>query len=88
MNRPFTAMCLTRRQLVAGTPFALAHTSVRDERDPAPAMIDIFALLLVHGLLFVALFRLMLDDTLDIDPDVAGDEPPATPVPRGKVRKP
>ena len=51
-------------------------------------MIDIFALLLVHGLLFVALFRLMFDDTLDADPDIAGEEQPATPTPRGKVRKP
>ena len=28
-------------------------------------MIDMFTLLLVHGLLFVALYRLMTDDVLD-----------------------
>lgn len=31
-------------------------------------MIDIFALLLVHGLLFLAAFRLMVDDKVDHDP--------------------
>ncbi|WP_435419295.1 hypothetical protein WAB17_07010 [Parerythrobacter aurantius] len=31
-------------------------------------MIDMFALLLVHGLLFLAAFRLMGDDTVDRDP--------------------
>lgn len=31
-------------------------------------MIDMFALLLVHGLLFLALFRLMVDDSVDQDP--------------------
>lgn len=40
-------------------------------------MIDIFALLLVHGLLFAALFRLMFDDTLDADPAAAADDKPA-----------
>ena len=28
-------------------------------------MIDMFTLLLVHGLIFIALFRLMSDNTLD-----------------------
>ena len=28
-------------------------------------MIDMFALLLVHGLLAIALYRLMMDDTVD-----------------------
>ena len=51
-------------------------------------MIDIFALLLVHGLLFVALFRLMFDDTLDADPAAAGEEQPAPDKPKGKVRRP
>ncbi|NNC59979.1 MAG: hypothetical protein HKO05_08300 [Erythrobacter sp.] len=31
------------------------------------AMIDMFTLLLVHGLLLVALYRLMGDDTLDAE---------------------
>ena len=28
-------------------------------------MIDMFTLLLVHGIMFLALYRLMVDDTLD-----------------------
>lgn len=31
-------------------------------------MIDMFALLLIHGLLLLGLVRLMLDDTVDHDP--------------------
>lgn len=31
-------------------------------------MIDMFALLLVHGLLFLGAFRLMMDDSVDDDP--------------------
>lgn len=38
-------------------------------------MIDMFALLLVHGLLFLAAFRLMMDDGVDRDP--AFDPPPS-----------
>ncbi|WP_284124084.1 hypothetical protein [Parerythrobacter aestuarii] len=30
-------------------------------------MIDMFALLLVHGLLFLGAFRLMMDDSVDED---------------------
>ncbi|UIP07477.1 hypothetical protein LY632_03505 [Erythrobacter sp. SDW2] len=37
-------------------------------------MIDMFALLLVHGLLFLAAFRLMMDDSVDHDP--VFDPPP------------
>jgi hypothetical protein len=40
-------------------------------------MIDMFALLLVHGLLFIAVVRLMLDETVDHDP--AFDPPPEEP---------
>jgi hypothetical protein len=46
-------------------------------------MIDMFALLLVHGLLFLAAFRLMMDDTVDHDPvfgppaDQGGSDPGA-----------
>lgn len=48
------------------------------------AMIDYFALLLVHGLLFIALFRLMLDDSVDSEAlpgstePAPGDKPAAT----------
>ena len=43
-------------------------------------MIDMFALLLVHGLLLLGLFRLMLDDTVDEDPalDRSPEDAPAT----------
>ncbi|ABC64514.1 hypothetical protein [Erythrobacter litoralis] len=34
-------------------------------------MIDMFTLLLVHGILFLALYRLMVDDTVDSEVDVA-----------------
>lgn len=37
-------------------------------------MIDMFALLLVHGLLFLAAFKLMMDDTVDHD---SAFDPPA-----------
>lgn len=47
-------------------------------------MIDMFALLLVHGLLLLGLTRLMMDDTVDHDPafdplpdDAAEQEPGA-----------
>ena len=41
-------------------------------------MIDMFTLLLVHGLLGLMLFRLLGDDTIDRDPD-AGLRDPETP---------
>lgn len=46
-------------------------------------MIDMFALLLVHGLLFLALFRLMMDDSVDHDPvfDPPAEEPGTEPGP-------
>lgn len=50
-------MCLTPRQLQAAS---------------RQNMIDMFALLLVHGLLFLAAFRLMMDDTVDEDPALTG----------------
>lgn len=31
-------------------------------------MIDLFTWLLIHGLLFIAFTRLMMDDTIDEDP--------------------
>ena len=37
-------------------------------------MIDMFALLLVHGLLFLGVFRLMMDDSVDDDPALAASE--------------
>lgn len=44
-------------------------------------MIDMFALLLVHGLLFLVAFRLMMDDSVDHDPvfDPPADESADTP---------
>lgn len=36
-------------------------------------MIDMFTLLMVHGLMFVALFRVMMDETLDSEDGPAAD---------------
>ena len=39
-------------------------------------MIDMFALLLVHGLLGLALYRLMMDDSVDHEEPVSAKDAP------------
>lgn len=80
MGAAIGAMCLTPRQLVAGTGRTACKTSARDAAGYRPlAMIDTFTLLLVHGLLLIAFYRLMVNDELDMEepPEVRGETAPS-----------
>ena len=69
MSAAISRLCLTGRQLAGanrmGQVWRIAPTAAKDTT--RAAMIDMFTLLLVHGLLLVALYRLMGDERLDAE---------------------
>jgi hypothetical protein len=40
-------------------------------------MVDIFALLLIHGLLLIAVWRLLQSDALDVEPSEPAEDKPS-----------